>query len=81
MRLNIAFICPIAFAGLAILPLPGQPADGLTVEGAVNGALARNAGLLAIRQRLREAEGQYVQAGVRPNPGLEVSIASGRLGL
>lgn len=42
-------------------------------------ALARNADLLATRQRTLEAQGLLRQAGFRPNPGVEASVSSGAL--
>jgi cobalt-zinc-cadmium efflux system outer membrane protein len=42
-------------------------------------ALARNAELLAIRQRATEAQGLLLQAGFRPNPGFEVSVTNGSI--
>lgn len=40
-------------------------------------ALSRNPELLAARQRLAEAEGLLRQAGLRPNPAIDVSVANG----
>jgi cobalt-zinc-cadmium efflux system outer membrane protein len=57
-----------------------QSADAGEVVSAdrlVDLALSRNPGLLAARQRLAEAEGLLLQAGLRPNPAIEVSLANG----
>lgn len=50
---------------------------GTSVEQLVEQALARNAELLATRQRLAEAQGLLRQAGFRPNPGFDTSFGSG----
>jgi len=42
-------------------------------------ALSRNPQLLAARQRLAEAQGLLRQAGLRPNPAVDISAASGDL--
>jgi len=44
----------------------------------VQGALDRNREVLAVRQRLNEAQGLLHQAGVRPNPTLEINAGTGR---
>lgn len=53
-------------------------ATGLTVERLVETGLQRRADLLAIRQRLAAAEGRLIQAGLRPNPTLDVEYGSPR---
>ncbi len=50
---------------------------GTSVEQLVEQALARNAELLATRQRRTEAQGLLRQAGFRPNPGFETTFTSG----
>jgi cobalt-zinc-cadmium efflux system outer membrane protein len=54
-----------------------DPVGGTGVEELVRRALARNAELLAARQRTAEAQGLLLQAGFRPNPGFEVSVTNG----
>lgn len=51
--------------------------DGMTPEQLVERALTVNAGILAIRQRMIEAQGLLLQAGRHPNPTLEVGGANG----
>jgi len=51
--------------------------SGLSVSQLVQLALARNADLLATRQRALEAQGLLRQAGFRPNPVLETEFGSG----
>lgn len=52
-------------------------ANGVTLSQLVQMALARNADLLATRQRSVEAQGLLRQAGFRPNPVLETEYTSG----
>ncbi len=52
---------------------------GMSMRQLVELALARNADLLATRQRTLEAQGLLRQAGFRPNPGVEASVSSGPL--
>ncbi|MCC6264058.1 MAG: TolC family protein [Bryobacterales bacterium] len=59
-------------AGLYLDPVNGMSARELAAM-----ALERNAGYLAARQRLDEARGLGVQAGLKPNPTLEVNAANG----
>ena len=54
-------------------------ADGMTARQLVERALTANAGLLARRQRTTEARGLWQQAGLRPNPTVETSGASGSI--
>jgi len=56
-----------------------DPVSGASVEELVQIALARNAELLATRQRTTEAQGLLLQAGFRPNPGFEVSVSNGAI--
>lgn len=61
-------------------PLPSAYFDarsGTAVEQLVSMALARNAELLAARQRITEAQGLLRQAGFRPNPGFEFTVGTG----
>lgn len=50
-----------------------------TAEQLVQNAFVRNADLLAVRQRNAEVAGLLVQAGIRPNPGIELSVSNGAL--
>jgi cobalt-zinc-cadmium efflux system outer membrane protein len=69
---------PTAGAGLAIASTKYvDPVGGSRVEDLVTAALARNADLLAARQRTVEAQGLLLQAGFRPNPGFELSLTNG----
>ena len=52
---------------------------GLTVEKLADLALARNAGLLADREGVTEAQGLLMQAGFRPNPDLDISVSNGAI--
>lgn len=60
---------------ISILPLFGQ----LTMEQATTIALQKNRELLALRQRIPEAAGAKLQAGLRPNPTLDVSLSNGAI--
>lgn len=53
--------------------------SGVSVEQITTGALARNAQLLAARQRLNEAQGLLLQSGFRPNPSIVASYGAGSL--
>lgn len=50
---------------------------GINIEQITRGALARNAQLLAARQRFAEAQGLLTQAGFRPNPSIVTSYGAG----
>ncbi|MEK6630141.1 MAG: TolC family protein, partial [Acidobacteriota bacterium] len=52
-------------------------ADGMTAQQLVDRALTLNSDLLATRERTSEARGLWRQAGLRPNPNVEASSASG----
>ena len=54
-------------------------ANGTSVEQLVRTALARNAELLAGRQRITEAQGLLRQSGFRTNPSIDVSVGNGRI--
>lgn len=53
--------------------------SGTSVEALVKGALARNADLLATRQRVAEAQGLLRQAGLYVNPTIQTSYGTGSL--
>jgi cobalt-zinc-cadmium efflux system outer membrane protein len=50
-----------------------------TVEQLVQSAFSRNADLRAVRERGAEAAGVLLQAGLRPNPGVDVSVSNGTI--
>ena len=54
-------------------------ANGSSVEQLVRTALARNAELLAARQRITEAQGLLRQSGFRTNPSIDASVGNGRI--
>jgi cobalt-zinc-cadmium efflux system outer membrane protein len=54
-------------------------ANGTRVEQLVQTALARNADLLAVRQRITEAQGLLRQSGFRTNPSIDASVGNGRI--
>ncbi len=54
-------------------------ANGTRVEQLVQTALARNADLLAARQRIAEAQGLLRQSGFRTNPSIDASVGNGRI--
>ena len=54
-------------------------ANGTRVEQLVQTALARNAELLAARQRITEAQGLLRQSGFRTNPSIDASVGNGRI--
>lgn len=52
--------------------------DGFTVGRLVESGFSRRADLLAARQRLAIAQGNIIQAGLRPNPTLDTEYGSPR---
>lgn len=54
-------------------------AQALSLEQLIQGALANNRDLQALRQRLPEAQGSRVQAGLRPNPTIDVNLGNGAI--
>ncbi len=81
VRLIPAFVFWLAWAGSGY----GQTAsatsqdqfDSVTPDRLVDLALSRNLELLAARERLAEAQGLLLQAGLRPNPAIDISLANG----
>lgn len=61
-------------AGVFLLPVLGAPAEGLTVEKAVEIALAANPEVLAARIEIEAARGRSLQLGARPEPLLSASV-------
>jgi cobalt-zinc-cadmium efflux system outer membrane protein len=51
--------------------------SSITVDQTVELALTRNPDLMAARQRVAEAQGHLRQAGLRPNPAVDFSVANG----
>lgn len=70
-------VLPVATLCLATATHAQGPPRGV-FDDLVQGALDRNRELLAARERIREAQGLLRQAGVRPNPTIEVEGATGR---
>jgi cobalt-zinc-cadmium efflux system outer membrane protein len=66
---------------LVIVPLVQSQTVGVprSVDDLVRAALERNAEYLAVQQRLQEAQGLLRQAGIRPNPTVELEAAEGRV--
>lgn len=52
-----------------------DPANGMTADDLVRYALEHNGELAALRKMIDEARGRLLQAGLKPNPALEVSGA------
>ncbi len=65
---------PVARASAYVNQSTGLPLDKL-----VESALAKNADLLAVRQRAAEAQGLLRQAGLRVNPGVDLSVSNGAI--
>ncbi len=68
-------------ASLLALAVRAQTQDGgvavRSLQELVEEAVKRNPDLLAARQRMAEAQGLLRQAGMRPNPAIDVSVANG----
>src|SRR5688500_2194950 len=64
----------IGWIGLAV----GEPASALTIDQAVAGALRDNLDLRAASYEVDKARGRLLQAGLWPNPELELSTATDR---
>ncbi len=60
---------------ISVLPLFSQ----MTMEQAISMSMEKNRELLALRQRIPEAAGARLQAGLRPNPTLDVSLGNGAI--
>ncbi len=71
------FVFPVATLCLATATHAQNPTRGV-FDDLVEGAIRTNRELLAARERIREAQGLLRQAGVRPNPTLEVEGGTGR---
>lgn len=67
-----------AWTGFGLGQTESAPEEaGATVEQLVGLALSGNLELAAARERLAEARGLVRQAGVRPNPSIDVSVQNG----
>lgn len=72
-----AACCAALFAFNAYPQGQNLPANADSLQQLVEQALRRNPDLLAARQRLAEAQGLLRQAGIRPNPAIDFSVANG----
>ena len=72
-----AACCAALLAFTAYSQGQDSPASADSLQQLVEQALRRNPDLLAARQRLAEAQGLLRQAGIRPNPAIDVSVANG----
>jgi cobalt-zinc-cadmium efflux system outer membrane protein len=61
---------------LLAAPLPAASAGGLTLDAALEQAINNNADLAAARSTVEEARGRLKQAGLWPNPRLDISNVS-----
>lgn len=73
-RLSI-FLCVLLAMPTGLIAQQTSPS---AVEDLVRIGLARNKSLLAIRERIAEAQGTLTQAGVRPAPVLDLKGATGK---
>lgn len=72
-------VLPLCLGALFVaVPAMSQEKSSITLEDLVRASLARNRGVLALRQRVGQAQGLARQAGVRPAPTVEAEGASGR---
>src|ERR1700680_4883538 len=72
-------VLPLCLGALFVVwPAVSQEKTSITLEDLVRASLARNRGVLALRQRVAQAQGLARQAGVRPAPTVEAEGASGR---
>ena len=72
-------VLPLCLGALFVaVPAMSQEKTSITLEDLVRASLARNRGVLALRQRIAQAQGLARQAGVRPAPTVEAEGASGR---
>jgi len=72
-------VLPLCLGALFVaVPGMSQEKASITLEDLVRANLARNRGVLALRQRVVQAQGLALQAGVRPAPSIEAEGLSGR---
>src|SRR5258706_6702935 len=76
-RMSRISVCT-GFAAFTLRALAQTAAMPHSIDDLVSAALERNGEYLATAQRIREAEGLLRQAGVRPNPTVEIETAQGR---
>ena len=69
------FLCVLLAVPSGVIAQQTSPP---TVEDLVRTGLARNKNLLAIRERIAEAQGTLTQAGVRPSPVLDLKGDTGK---
>jgi cobalt-zinc-cadmium efflux system outer membrane protein len=63
----------VCLLALALVPILARAQDGLTLERAIEIALARNPDVLSARQEVRAAAARRLQAEARPDPVLSFS--------
>ncbi len=73
MPVRRPFVLAIA-AALLIIPAYSAEESGLTLEKAIETALARNPEVLAARTRIEAARGRTLQLGSRPEPQILASV-------
>src|SRR6266403_3757676 len=72
-------VLPLCLSALFVAaPAMSQEKTSITLEDFVRASMARNRSILALRQRVAQAQGLARQAGVRPAPTVEAEGASGR---
>jgi cobalt-zinc-cadmium efflux system outer membrane protein len=72
-------VLPLCLGALFVtVPAMSQEKTSITLEDLVRASMARNRGILALRQRVAQAQGLARQAGVRPAPTVEAEGMSGR---
>jgi cobalt-zinc-cadmium efflux system outer membrane protein len=69
------FLCVLLAMPIGLI---AQQTSLPTLDDLVRTGLARNKNLLAIRERIAEAQGTLTQAGVRPSPVLDLKGATGK---
>ncbi len=71
-------VCVAAFLSFSAHPQePDRPGSAESLQELIEHALRHNPDLLAARQRLAEVRGLLRQAGLRPNPEINVAVANG----
>src|ERR1700681_1455012 len=72
-------VLPLCLGALFVaVPAMSQEKTSIALEELVRASLARNRAVLALRQRVAQAQALARQAGVRPAPTVEAEGASGR---
>ncbi len=77
--LAVKAACCVVFLASTAYPQGSDRPDhsAASLEQLVEHALRRNPDLVAARQRLAETQGLLRQAGLRPNPAIDFSVANG----